>query len=385
MSPEQALGLNQELTPQSDVYGLGATLYALVTGRAPFEAESAVELCIKVVREPLAPPRQIVPGIAPDVERIVLRAMHKDRSRRYRTAQALAEDIEKFLAGMPIMDEEELAFTQALGVLREGKLEEAIQLFREAQREGGLEASRRRVARLAEEAGSPAERGAYRLAEAIVRTLEKGSPAEPCGAARAAFAEALKADAGQAEARLGDGLALVLLARVSGEVAKAQALLEEAAGAFTVCAGTPAVRAAAMHNRGIAKFYQARWAEGDRKKALLAGAIADFGIAVGADPGFAYALKDLGVAKLALAQADPSKPLQAAPISESVQHFTRALEIKADLEGALYERGRAYYALGRFAEAVDDWKKCVAIAPLRAKQVAPLVRDAEHALKARKP
>jgi tetratricopeptide (TPR) repeat protein len=116
---------------------------------------------------------------------------------------------------------------------------------------------------------------------------------------------------------------------------------------------------------------------------MLNAAVSDFAIAVGSDPSFAYAFKDLGVVKLSLATADAGRNPSAALIGESVQHFTRALEIKNDLEGALYERGRAYYALANYVEALDDWKRCASLSPSRAKKVEPLIRDAEEKLRGR--
>ena len=385
MPPEQALGLNQDLTPQSDVYGLGATLYGLVTGRAPFDGENPVETCIKVIREPLTPPRQVIPGVPEDVERIILRAMAKDRNHRYRTARAYAEEIDRWLERKPILGEDELTFEQALAVLGEGRLEESIQLFRELKRlgrgrEGGtIKVMRERLARDLVNAARGVPRGALHLATAVLCFLEKEPAHDPCAQACADFREAVGADREAAEAHLGLGIALTLQARFPGEEGNLEKLLDEAIEHFGPVTKSPPLRATALHNRGIAKFYLARKG-GAKKKTLLHAAIADFSIAVGADPSFAYALKDLGVAKMSLSNVDAGRP-QAAPISEAVQHFTRALEIKPDLEGALYERGRAYYALARYAEAVDDWRSCASLSSSRAKHVEPMIKDAESKMK----
>ncbi len=384
MAPEQALGLNQELTPQSDVYGLGATLYGLVTGRAPYDGDNPVETCLKVVREAVMPPRQVIPGIPEDVERIVLRAMAKDRNRRYRTAQALADEIDRYLGRRPILGEDELMFEQALAVLRDGRFEESIQIFKDLKRLGrARDGGTLRAAKdkLLIEIGAAAgrHRGTLHLALAVIDYMETKSAADACAKARADFEAALKQDAEDAESTLGLGIALTLQARF--DESAAEALLDEAIERLGPATKAPHLRASAMHNRGIAKFYKARRTSGDRKKTLLHGAISDFAIAVGADPAFAYALKDLGVAKLSMANTDAGRNIKAAPISEAVQHFTRALEIKPDLESALHERGRGYYALGRYAEAADDWRACSLLSPTRAKNVAALIAEAEAKLK----
>ncbi|HLY11394.1 MAG TPA: serine/threonine-protein kinase [Planctomycetota bacterium] len=93
MPPEQAEGRSSAIDARSDVYSLGATMYALLLGRPPFDGESVMEVIRKVSTEPLVPPRQIDPAFPADLEAILLRAMAKSQKDRYPTAAALANDL----------------------------------------------------------------------------------------------------------------------------------------------------------------------------------------------------------------------------------------------------------------------------------------------------
>ena len=102
MSPEQALGKVDAIDTRSDVYGLGATLYAMMTARAPFEGNTAVEVAMKAADRDPPKPRGLAPRMHVDIETIILKAMEKNPARRYRTAAALADDIDRYLAGEAI-------------------------------------------------------------------------------------------------------------------------------------------------------------------------------------------------------------------------------------------------------------------------------------------
>src|SRR5206468_9711785 len=101
MAPEQARG-REGHGPRADVYGLGATLYALLAGRPPFEGTVAEVLTQLLAGEPPPPLRRRAPGVAPDLEIITMRCLEADPARRYDSAAALADDLARHLAGEPI-------------------------------------------------------------------------------------------------------------------------------------------------------------------------------------------------------------------------------------------------------------------------------------------
>ncbi len=102
MSPEQAAGQLDALGPPSDVYGLGATLYSLLTGKRPFDGGDAKEVLQSVQRGEILAPRDVNRHIRPALEAICLKAMARKPADRYASAAALADDLEHWLADEPV-------------------------------------------------------------------------------------------------------------------------------------------------------------------------------------------------------------------------------------------------------------------------------------------
>ncbi len=105
MPPEQALGDMERVDNLSDVYSLGAVLYEMVSGYSPYTGKTPDEVLARLPKEPPEPVRTHEPGLPDDVVRIIEKAMARDKTRRYPSAKAFADDIDNFLAGRPLNEE----------------------------------------------------------------------------------------------------------------------------------------------------------------------------------------------------------------------------------------------------------------------------------------
>jgi serine/threonine protein kinase len=103
MPPEQAQARVEDIDEQSDVYSLGATLYAVLAKTAPYAGTSNVDILARVLFQSPDPPRKLNPAIPIEVETIILKAMAREKADRYDTALGLAEDLRRWLADKEIV------------------------------------------------------------------------------------------------------------------------------------------------------------------------------------------------------------------------------------------------------------------------------------------
>jgi tetratricopeptide (TPR) repeat protein len=102
MAPEQARG-DKEIGPAADIYALGAILYEALTGRAPFRGETPWDTVAQVIADEPVPPTRLQPKLPRDLETICVKCLQKEPSRRYASAEELADELRRCLEGKPIV------------------------------------------------------------------------------------------------------------------------------------------------------------------------------------------------------------------------------------------------------------------------------------------
>ena len=112
LSPEQARGSQVDQT--SDVYSVGVVLYELLTGQVPFTGDTPLEIAMKHLSEVPKPPSELREDVPPDLDMVVLRALAKDPSERYQSAEEMDADLERILNGLPVGEDTAAAATAVL-------------------------------------------------------------------------------------------------------------------------------------------------------------------------------------------------------------------------------------------------------------------------------
>ena len=102
MAPEQASGLLDQVDQRTDVYGLGAVLYEILTGTPPFKGKRTMEILKRVREQPPSRPQELNPTLDKALQAVCLKALSKRKEERYATATELAQDIERYLADEPV-------------------------------------------------------------------------------------------------------------------------------------------------------------------------------------------------------------------------------------------------------------------------------------------
>jgi serine/threonine protein kinase len=115
MAPEQTTGNSADITASCDIYAMGAILYELLTGRAPFMAENMMDTILMVQQSEPIPPSRSQPNLPSEIETICLKCLEKEPNRRYASAEELADDLRRFLNHEPIQ-------ARRVGLVRRGYL-----------------------------------------------------------------------------------------------------------------------------------------------------------------------------------------------------------------------------------------------------------------------
>ena len=372
MAPEQADANKKGQGPWTDIYALGALLYRALTGRPPFQADNQISLIKMVLTEDPIPPRRLRPRIPPDLETITLKCLEKDPDRRYPSAAAVADELERFLAGSSIQARpvgwsmrtvrwirrnqlvsltilamvvvSTCAMVAVMSVSQKQRELEAA-LLEERSRPRAEEETREEEPITATEA-TPLRRQPQETAAAQRPTQPDLEPSTSSGWFNRAYARAKRGD--QAGAIEDYSKALDLdprNAQAWNNRGGQRAAMGELDGAITDFS-----KAIEFDQRLVQAWTNRGKVRGD--KGDLDGSIADITRAIEIDPAYPIAWHYRGMTRLAKKDYDGA-----------IADFTQAIDIKPNYQVAWYRRGRARRLKGDFHGAIADFSQAIGLDP----------------------
>jgi tetratricopeptide (TPR) repeat protein len=383
MAPEQAR--SGVVGPAADIHALGILLYEMLIGRPPYQADSAVETLLRTVHNDPVPPRRMQPRVSRDLETICLKCLEKKPEKRYPSAEALADDLARFLAGEAILARPPSAWRKAARWLRRrwwGVAAAAAVVLIAATSVLAWQWVRSRTREQETRAN---------LRESLHQTLQQLDPTllRSKEGRSAQFREDLKAKAALYEKVVSEGGAdpgaredlgdiyvrLAWLAGSNGDWAEAEAHLDKGRALFAdVAAAHPeAVRcreklANTYHDRALIRFFQG---QGEPARAACDEAIRLHGQLAADFPGEADYLEDLAfdwalVGQMCRSQQD--KRGAEAALARSYQYQLKAVAADPGNPGrtlyranCLMDWGNALDAVGRGAEAEQAFGEALAL------------------------
>lgn len=380
MPPEQAEGKLKQIDARSDIYSLGAVLYELIAGRPPFTGTSLAETLQAVIHEEPVSLKNMIPGLALDVDTICMKCLAKDKNKRYSSIKAMLRDMERFIKGDHIRAKRTSLQEKAIKWCKQNVLIVAIiagillffTIFYQSKLSdlAKIKSARKTAEKKAKEAllaKKEAEEQATRANDAKIEAEKQAKKAEELRKQaleeqRKALLERKKALLSLAKANFLRGILLANMKKYKSSIK-----------AFSKTVAITPGHYMAYHNRGIIFYKLERYRD----------AIADFSKVIQLKPTYSEAFQNRGVIYLTAfkdyekARDDLSKAEKLTPkdhniafhhatallrlkcYEEAIAKFTRAYELDPSEIVSLYFRGDCYYLTGQYRKALRDYQFCV--------------------------